>query len=59
MVLVLSLREIPQYFSSKIIPRTPVILTSRITIAYGLMKNGHISSGVKLESVQILHKPTV
>ena len=50
MVLVLSLREIPQYLYSKIVPRTPVILMSRIMIASGLMINGHISSQVKLES---------
>ena len=59
MVLVLSLREITQYFSSKIVPRTPVILILRITIASGLMIHGDISSLVKLESVQILHKPPV
>ena len=59
MVLVLSLREISRSFSSKIVPRTQVILMSRITIASGLMINGHISSQVKLEQVQILHKPPV
>ena len=53
MVLVLTLREIPQYLSSKIVLGTPVILMSRITIASGLMINGYISSRVKLESVHI------
>ena len=41
------------------VPRTPVILMSRIMIASVLMINGHISSQVKLESANILHRPPV